>query len=91
MPHTLIKFITRPVEGEIGCFSKLTNGRISGEEVSYIDARSWHLPTELGDGESTACGQVYADYDRETKEVNKGGITCPDCLKEVKFFKSINL
>jgi len=45
----------------------------------------------LLDCEFTACGNAIVDYDHIFKEKEKGGITCPDCLDVIKYYKSIKL
>jgi len=52
----------------------------------------WHLICEdaVGDGEYTSCG--IAGFDEwgypEGKRVKRGGVTCPECLKVIKYYKN---
>lgn len=50
-----------------------------------------HLRDPSGDGEGTACGIVFSDYDHEQTEKEKGGITCERCLDIIKYYKAIKL
>lgn len=56
----------------------------------------WHLVVTdaatdrtLCDGEAFGVGDSRAEY--EEKTCKKGGITCDDCLDEIRWFKSIKL
>jgi hypothetical protein len=56
----------------------------------------WHLAVNdaatdrtLCDGEAFGYGDSAAEY--EEKKVERGGITCEDCLAEIKWFKKIKL
>lgn len=53
--------------------------------------KGWHLLTPLGDGEYTACGNATPEYETVKEDKEKGGITCPDCLEAIKFYKAIQL
>jgi len=94
MPHLTVKFKTifDRSEGEYFKTDIFGNKEEHGDGgISKADAKSWHLITSQADGESTACGQVYADYGREIKEVEKGGITCEDCLSLIREMKAVKL
>ena len=64
-------------------------GKFEHEDVN--DLKGWHLDAMINDGEFTACGNAIPDYDHISKQTDKGGITCPDCLEVIKYFKSIKL
>jgi hypothetical protein len=53
--------------------------------------KGWHLHLSLDQAEYTACGLAETEYDVRSKTVERGGITCPDCLEQIKFYKSIKL
>lgn len=89
MAHVVIKFICH-FDEDCNEFFKLDGSRPT-EPVSLDDAKSWHAISPQGDGESTICGQVYSEYDRESKTVERGGITCKDCLSVIKIIKQIKL
>lgn len=92
MSHTVIKFICHFDEDCQDFFKKCAvHETVTAEPISLEDAKSWHLTTSQGDGGSTLCGQVYADYLRDIKTMERGGITCPDCLSLLKELKSIKL
>lgn len=88
MSHIVIKFEVLNEDGQL--FKQLFKGEPS-DTISDDDAYSWHLPSKQGDGEGTACGQIYSDYLYKSKTVKRGGITCLDCLGTVKEFKAIKL
>lgn len=61
-----------------------------------VEKQKWHLAvTDCGDnntlctGEFYGCGAGIEEY--KTKEVERGGVTCEDCLREIKYIKSIKL
>lgn len=87
MSHQVVKFEYKKIDGE---YFKLINGR-EDDNMSREDALTWHLISNLGDGENTACGHVYADYDRKTKTTEKGKVTCVDCLSTINYYKTIKL
>lgn len=65
----------------------------NGEKRLYA---KWHWITDqagvlrtLCDGEAFGIGDSGAVY--ETKIVKKGGVTCSECLRLIKMFKSIKL
>lgn len=64
-------------------------GKQEHEDVNELGG--WHLNAQTGDGEFTACGNSIVDYDHTSKEVNKGGVTCPDCLELIRYYKSVKL
>lgn len=56
----------------------------------------WHLIIFNEDDPRIFCsGIVFLDgsttVEYETKEVKRGGITCPDCLKKIKNIKAVKL
>lgn len=76
MTHTLIK-ITTPD---------------SFADESAVDDY-WHLLSEnYGDAEVFCSGVFLVDgMGYVEKEVKRGGITCPDCLRLVKAYKAVRL
>jgi hypothetical protein len=58
----------------------------------------WHLvnpiPSEV-QGRTLCGGEVFGDAESrvvyKTKSVQRGGITCPMCIRDVKLIKSVNL
>ena len=48
----------------------------------------WHLVEAHGQGEFTCCGQTITEYLIIEKE---GKITCPYCIKRIKWYQSIKL
>lgn len=94
MAHTIVKFKTvyDKSEGDYYKTDIFGDKEEGGDgSISKKDAKSWHLITSQADGESTACGQVWSDYGHKKKEVEKGGISCDDCLSIVKEMKSVKL
>ena len=60
------------------------------------DLKNWHFviiscgdPCTLCEGEYFGAGQSGCDF--ETKQVKRGGITCPKCIEMIKMFKSVKL
>lgn len=56
----------------------------------------WHYPFNNGDADRVLCsGQVFGDGEGtatfEIKQVQRGGITCEECLKLIKAFKKVKL
>ncbi len=58
--------------------------------------RNWHLVQSHGDATRTVCtGEVFGEgegsavYKKKQKE--KGGITCPGCIRIIKWYKNIKL
>lgn len=56
------------------------------------ECREWCLVDSTGDCERTAClGEVfgYGEGDAVYKEkyVKRGGVTCPQCLSVIRFYK----
>lgn len=93
MAHKIIKFnfIKDDEISEYDVFKKLPGQNRPLESMSIEHAKVWHLVSELDDKESTACGDVYWEYDYQEKILQKGGITCPKCLAAVMFYKSIKI
>ncbi len=63
------------------------------EKVKYP---KWHLIQDWGDTPRILCdGSVFlmgdGDVKYDIKEVERGGITCPECLSILKHFKDIRL
>lgn len=62
-----------------------------------VELQYWHLvdPTNaIGDatlceGEFFGVGESGCDY--QTKQVQRGGITCPECLSKIKTIKAVKL
>jgi len=64
-----------------------------GIEVD-IDQQHWHYVDYVAGGNATLCtgeyfgrGESTSKY--ETKSVQKGGITCPQCIGRIKEIKAI--
>lgn len=54
--------------------------------------KMWHLKANINDGEFTACGLSFVDgYETEEKENDRGGITCPQCLQTIRYYKTVKL
>lgn len=52
----------------------------------------WHLTSNGSQhGEYTACGLAIPEYETEGKTMQRGGITCENCLAVIRYFKSIKL
>lgn len=69
---------------------------IESEDGESFGADLWHLvvrqdasPRTLCSGEVFGYGEGVAKY--QSKLVLRGGITCEDCLRIIKQFKSIRL
>ena len=74
--HNLVKFITDE----------------DGEPMPPL----WHYPVVSGGSNVGLCnGQVFGEGEGnakfEVKTVQRGGITCPDCLYMIKAFKKVKL
>lgn len=61
-----------------------------GEKIPYA---KWCLSLEKAGGSMALCTrQYYGDGENECEfEERDGKITCPDCIAEIKYFKSIKL
>jgi hypothetical protein len=66
-----------------------------GDTVEKED-QVWCLVTEFSgscrcfcDGQVIGYGESFSKY--EEKEVQKGGVTCKSCIKNIKFIKSVKL
>lgn len=75
--HTIVKFITND----------------DGDKHPSSD---WHYVDTFGDADRSFCGgEVFgmgeSSLQYESKEVLKGGITCPLCLRRIKEIKSLKL
>lgn len=65
----------------------------SAEHVGDFDSKVWHASLST-DTLRTVCGDALdadGDFEYITKTVNKGGITCGDCLRIIKDIKAIRL
>lgn len=54
----------------------------------------WHLVQKFGDSPRTVCtGEVFGEGEGSAvfEEKTAGKITCPECIKIVKWYKSIKL
>ena len=67
-----------------------------GEE--HRDAHLWHLvdPTYPAGGEASVCETEYFGFgestlEYETKTAQRGGITCPHCIDNLKRYKAVKL
>ena len=53
------------------------------ESFDSLMLGKWHLVSDL---DYTACGHATDEYNIEKKN---GKVTCPDCLKQIEFFKKL--
>ena len=65
-------------------------------EPTPKDSQVWHLVVVEAGSSCTLCGGEYFGFgesgcEYEAKNVDKGGITCKECLKIIKRFKDIKL
>ena len=77
MPHTIVKIL-------------------SGDDFEERENPVWCLVDEKCGDSATFCSGEYFGYGASSckykvKTVEKGGITCPDCLKRIKIIKDIDL
>lgn len=66
-----------------------------GEEIPKED-QVWCLQTPYADGAQKFCTGEYFGYGEgdalaETKRATRGGITCPQCLDQIKQIKAVRL
>jgi hypothetical protein len=76
MAHNLVKFITDD----------------DGAPMEPL----WHFPMAIGDANRAICsGHVFGEGESEAKYqvkiVQRGGITCPECLSIIRSFKKVKL
>jgi len=69
---------------------KFTNGH-ENPESEDSNLSKWHLLSEAGSGEYTACGLAEPDYENIQRQKEKGGITCPACLDTIRYYKTIKI
>lgn len=74
--HLLVKFITDD----------------DGEPMAPL----WHFPMSIGDANRAICnGHVFGEGESRAKfkikTVQRGGITCPECLAIIRSFKKVKL
>ena len=67
-----------------------------GDDYEPKEKPKWCLVIDSCGDKATLCTREYFGYgasrcEYEIKEVEKGGVTCPDCLKIIKSMKSIDL
>jgi hypothetical protein len=65
------------------------------EKVLPEDMR-WHALEEVTSDRALVCTGEFVDFgagagDYIFKNVNRGGITCEECIERIKYFKSIKL
>lgn len=67
---------------------------ITDDDGSKHDSKDWHLVQTHGDAQRTVCtgeafgpGESIATYE----EKHTGKITCPNCIRIIKWYKSIKL
>ncbi len=65
-------------------------------ESRSVDEQFWHLVEITAGSSGTFCeaeffGEGEGGCKFKTKEVKRGGITCPSCLERLKWCKSIKL
>lgn len=56
----------------------------------------WHLVVnEAGSDMALCSGEVFGEGEGtavfKEKQVKRGGVTCPDCLRRIRFFKQVRL
>jgi len=59
-----------------------------------IEDQFWHLLTASGDTVRTACGYAIdgcSDNDGPRKNIQRGGITCDQCIATIKEYKEVRL
>jgi hypothetical protein len=69
---------------------------LSGDDYEKRENPVWCLIVKSNGDSATFCDTEFFGYGAsacrfETKEVEKGGITCPNCLEKIKLIQSINL
>ncbi len=66
---------------------------IADDDGTKIDNPVWHLSITKSGGNMTLCsGEFYGIGESScTFKTKQGKITCPDCIAEIKFYKSIKL
>lgn len=70
---------------------------IRDDDGEYVELPVWHLVDpgcDLGSaalctGEFFGGGESAVEF--ETKQVRRGGITCPDCLRKLRAYKAVKL
>ena len=86
MTHALIKFL--PHDSDLLCNS-------FAEDSS--ECNHWHLLDDShGERSAMLCTgfcteEMEEGKERITKDVKRGGITCPDCLERLKYYKAVKL
>ncbi|MGL4349481.1 MAG: hypothetical protein ACRCT2_02680 [Plesiomonas shigelloides] len=60
------------------------------------NADCWHLVSPITSEPATLCGGEYfgvglSDAEYKEKTVERGGVTCPECLRIIKFMKAVKL
>ena len=60
------------------------------------DQQFWHLVENTAGGNATLCeGEYFGEGESsckfETKKVDQEGITCPYCIRKIKWLKKIKL
>ena len=65
-------------------------------QIIPVEERKWCLLIEkAGCGTPLCTGEVFGggegDATADVKSVKRGGVTCPQCLEEIKWIKSIRL
>jgi hypothetical protein len=78
--------------------NKLVRYITDDDGCTHRDSHLWHLvnPTYPAGGEASLCEQEYfgigeSTLEYETKTATRGGITCPDCLGNLKAYKAVKL
>jgi len=69
---------------------------LTDDDGTAYDDPKWHFVDIPGGGHATLCTGEYFGVGEssckfETKTVKRGGITCPDCLNQIKTIKAIKL
>ena len=70
--------------------------KITRDENGEDPDRGWCLVSNSGGSAVAFCtGEAYGfgegDAEGDVKTLKRGGITCPDCLEEIKIIKSVRL
>lgn len=65
-------------------------------QIRESHLQNWHFVIKDSGSNQTLCSGEYfgegeSSCEYELKTVKKGGVTCSDCLKKIKYIKSIKL
>jgi hypothetical protein len=69
--------------------------RNDGYSIKKADQVWCLVVTACGDAATFCTGEFFGSHqggaDGDTKTVQRGGITCPDCLEKIKMIKAVML